>query len=273
MPKNTTLLSMTAATFPSLNPPAWPARLTRIGIWVIAAGFILVVVSGPGHRFGVLGFRPAILAALVGTLLAALGALAAIVGLLGGGAGRASMRRGAAAIGIVLALAATSYLLWWFAQMRGAPMIHEVSTDLEDPPAFVAVKALRERVAGTNPSDYVAQLQGRGTTIDVPAMQRTHYSDIQPVSLDVSPEEAYARARRAVRELGWEIVDESQADGRIEATDTTRFFGFKDDIVIRVRTVDGASRVDVRSKSRVGLGDAGTNAKRVRRFLELMETA
>jgi uncharacterized protein (DUF1499 family) len=264
---------MNAATFPSLNPPAWPARLTRIGLWVIAAGFLLIVVSGPGHRLGMLAFRPAIIVALVGTLLSALGALVAIVGLIGGAASRAPVPRTLTAVGIVLALAATSYLLWWIAQMRGAPMIHEVSTDLEDPPAFVAVKAQRDRVPGTNPSEYIAQLQGRGTPIDVPAQQRTHYPDIQPVSLDVSPEEAYARARRAARELGWQIVDESQADGRIEATDTTLFFGFKDDVVIRVRTVDGASRVDVRSKSRVGLGDAGTNAARVRRFLELMETA
>lgn len=264
---------MSAATFPSLTPPAWPARLARIGLWVIAAGLFLVIVSGPGHRFGVLGFRPAIIAALLGMLLAAFGALASIVGLLAGGGSRAPMQRGAAAVGVVVALATTSYFLWWIAQMRGAPMIHEVSTDLEDPPAFVAVRALRERVPGTNPAGYVAQVQGRGALIDVPAQQRMHYPDIQPVSLDVSREEAYARARRAVGELGWEIADESQADGRIEATDTTRFFGFKDDIVIRVRAVDGAARVDVRSKSRVGLGDAGTNARRVRRFLELMESA
>jgi uncharacterized protein (DUF1499 family) len=264
---------MSAETFPSLNPPAWPARLTRTGLWVIVAGFLLILVSGPGHRFGLLGFRPAIIAALVGTLLAALGALIAIVGLIGGAAGRAPVRRGAAGAGVVLALAATSYLLWWIAQMRGAPMIHEVSTDLEDPPAFVAVKAVRDSVPGTHPSEYVVQLQGRGAVIDVPGQQRMHYPDLQPVSLDVSPEEAYARARRVAADLGWEIVDESQADGRIEATDTTRFFGFKDDIVIRVRTAGGASRVDVRSKSRVGLGDAGTNAARVRRFLERMESA
>ena len=62
-------------------------------------------------------------------------------------------------------------------------------------------------------------------------------------------------------------------EGRIEATDTTRFFGFKDDIVVRIRPVNGGARVDVRSKSRVGLGDAGTNAKRVREFLERMRRA
>jgi uncharacterized protein (DUF1499 family) len=264
---------MSAQTFPSLNPPAWPARLTRIGLWVIATGMALVVLSGPGHRYGLLGFRPALVAALLGTLLAAVGALLAIVGLIGGAGGRAPVPRGAAALGIVAALAASSYLLWWIAQMRGAPMIHEVSTDLEDPPAFVAVKALRDGEPGTNASEYVPQLAGRSGPIDVPAQQRLHYPDIQPVSLDVSLEEAYARARRAAGDLGWEIVAESQPDGRIEATDTTRFFGFKDDIVIRVRTVEGASRVDVRSKSRVGMGDAGTNAARVRRFLELMESA
>ena len=61
------------------------------------------------------------------------------------------------------------------------------------------------------------------------------------------------------------------ADGRLEATDTSAFFGFKDDVVVRVRASDAGSRIDVRSKSRVGLGDVGANARRVRAFLKLMD--
>jgi uncharacterized protein (DUF1499 family) len=71
----------------------------------------------------------------------------------------------------------------------------------------------------------------------------------------------------AARAMGWEVVAADRASGRIEATDTTRFFGFKDDVVIRVQAAPGGSRVDVRSVSRVGGSDVGTNATRIRAYL------
>jgi uncharacterized protein (DUF1499 family) len=71
----------------------------------------------------------------------------------------------------------------------------------------------------------------------------------------------------AARAQGWEIVAAVPAEGRIEATDTTRFFGFKDDIVIRVKAEGAGSRVDVRSLSRVGKSDVGKNASRIRAYL------
>ena len=70
--------------------------------------------------------------------------------------------------------------------------------------------------------------------------------------------------------MGWDLVEANATAGRIEATDTTFWFGFKDDVVIRVTPADGGSRVDVRSLSRVGGGDAGTNAKRIRAYLDLL---
>jgi uncharacterized protein (DUF1499 family) len=68
--------------------------------------------------------------------------------------------------------------------------------------------------------------------------------------------------------MGWQIVDANASEGRIEATDTTFWFGFKDDIVIRVAATSGGSRIDVRSVSRVGRSDVGTNAKRIRCYLK-----
>ncbi|HKZ72666.1 MAG TPA: DUF1499 domain-containing protein [Steroidobacteraceae bacterium] len=264
---------MSAETFPSLNPPSWPATLTRVGLWIVAMGMVLVLASGPSHRIGALGFRPALIALGVGTLIAASGALLTALGLVSGAVKSAPVPRAAGAIAIVIALANLGYLLSWMTQMRGTAMIHEVSTDLDNPPPFVELKQVRERTPGVNPTEYVAQIQGRSGPIDVPAQQRKYYPDIQSLTLDVTPEEAYARARRAIERLGWEIAAESPEDGRIEATDTTRFFGFRDDIVVRIQPAAGGVRVDVRSKSRVGLGDAGVNAKRVRRFLELMQSA
>ena len=79
--------------------------------------------------------------------------------------------------------------------------------------------------------------------------------------------------RKAVDEQARQNADYVPAEGRLEATDTTLFFGFKDDVIVRLRVEGGGTRIDVRSKSRVGLGDAGTNAKRVRAFLARVEAS
>jgi uncharacterized protein (DUF1499 family) len=261
---------MASTPFPSLRPALWPARLTRAALWLVGVGLVLALVSGPLNRFGLTGFQPALLALALGGLLVFLGVLLGLVGFFGGLAKGAAIPRGLALLGLFVGLAVLGYLLLWLRQAMGVPPIHEVSTDLENPPAFVAVREIRERTPGVNPSDYVPQIQGRGGPIDVRTKQREAYPDLQPLLLDVPPGTAFARVESAASSLGWEVVASVPAEGRFEATDSTRFFGFKDDVVVRVLPTEGGSRVDVRSKSRVGLGDAGANAERVRRFLALV---
>ena len=91
-----------------------------------------------------------------------------------------------------------------------------------------------------------------------------------PAVLAMPPARAFDRALEAAKRQGWEIVAAVPGEGRIEATDTTRWFGFKDDVVVRVRPDGAGSRVDVRSVSRVGRGDVGTNARRIRGFLDAL---
>lgn len=91
---------------------------------------------------------------------------------------------------------------------------------------------------------------------------------IAPLVLQASPAQAFDRARAAARDMGWQIVSADPAAGRIEAVATTFWFGFKDDVTVRVTPQDGQARIDVRSRSRVGRGDAGANAARIRRYLE-----
>ncbi len=86
----------------------------------------------------------------------------------------------------------------------------------------------------------------------------------------LSPQAAFTRAMQIANMLHWNVIASEPAEGRIEATDITPWFGFKDDIVIRIRAAEGGSRIDVRSLSRVGRGDAGENATRIRAFLRLM---
>jgi uncharacterized protein (DUF1499 family) len=142
------------------------------------------------------------------------------------------------------------------------PGIHDITTDTEQPPQYVAVLPLRANAP--NKTEYPGE--------SVAARQREAYPDVQPLTLDVAPPQAFDRALAVVREMGWALVEADAATGRIEATDTTFWFGFKDDVVVRVRpTGTGGSRIDVRSLSRVGGGDAGTNAKRIREFLAALK--
>lgn len=140
---------------------------------------------------------------------------------------------------------------------RSVPPIHDITTDTEEPPRFVEIVALR--VGAPNSADYAGDA--------VAAQQRQAYPEIEPVRLDVAPDKAFDRALATAKSLGWEIVAAVQDNGRIEATDETLFFGFKDDVVVRIRADEGGSRIDVRSVSRVGRSDVGANARRIRGFL------
>jgi uncharacterized protein (DUF1499 family) len=91
---------------------------------------------------------------------------------------------------------------------------------------------------------------------------------VQPLTLPVPPAQAFDRALAAARAMGWEIVDAAADQGRVEATATTFWFGFKDDVVVRVRPDASGSRIDVRSLSRVGRSDLGANAQRIRTYLD-----
>jgi uncharacterized protein (DUF1499 family) len=126
----------------------------------------------------------------------------------------------------------------------------------------VAVVARRAATNASNPPEYAGP--------EVAAQQKKAYPDLAPIRLAVPPAQAFDKARAAAQALGWEIVASDPAEGRLEATDTTRWFAFKDDVVVRIRPDGDGSRVDVRSKSRVGRSDVGANAARIRAFREAL---
>jgi uncharacterized protein (DUF1499 family) len=165
-----------------------------------------------------------------------------------------------AAVGLVIGLVAFIIPYRLQRQAQAVPPIHDISTDLENPPSFVAVVPLR--AAAPNNLD-------RPTA--VVEQQRKGYPDLAPLTLGIPATAAFPRALTVARQMGWEIVVADEASGRIEATDTTRWFGFKDDVVVRVTPWGAGSRVDVRSVSRVGRSDIGTNARRIRAFLSALQ--
>ncbi len=139
-------------------------------------------------------------------------------------------------------------------------MIHDITTDTLNPPAFVALLETRRKCP--NGADYGGP--------DVAAAQRTAYPDIRTRELAFPSDIAFQKALEAARKMGWEIVDANASEGRIEATATTFLFRFKDDVVIRITPAGAASRIDIRSVSRVGKSDLGANARRIRRFFLLI---
>ena len=140
---------------------------------------------------------------------------------------------------------------------KTVPPIHDISTDTTNPPAFVAILPLRADAA--NSADYGGP--------EIARQQLAAYPDVRPLQMSMAPTQAFDRALQAAQAMGWEIVASDPAAGRIEATATTLWFGFKDDVVIRVQPSDTGSRIDVRSESRVGKSDVGTNARRIRAYL------
>lgn len=146
---------------------------------------------------------------------------------------------------------------------RKLPPIHDVTTDTANPPAFVAVLPLRKDAPNT------AQYGGS----ELAAQQEKGYPGLAPALLPLPPRAAFELALDVARKSGWEIVAAVPDDNRIEATATTDWFGFKDDLVIRIRPADRGSRVDVRSVSRVGRSDLGANARRIREFVRQLTAA
>jgi len=139
----------------------------------------------------------------------------------------------------------------------GFPIINDITTDLDDPPKFVKC----------------AQLEAnRGRDMAYPpsfaAQQRAGYPNLRGRTLPVGPEQAVDRARAALESLpGTEVVDVDFTAGRLEAISVSRVFRFVDDVVVRVRAEGSGSRIDMRSKSRVGKGDLGANAARIEGFM------
>jgi len=240
------------------TPASRKLSVLSIAALVVALiGAIMVAGAGPAYRIRLLGLGRAFSVIELGAWLGLVALiLAAILASL---QRRASTQRWPSTVLIAAIVGALTFAIP-YAMLRSAkraPAIHDISTDTANPPRFVAVVPLR---AGAPNSVVYA---GEATA----SRQHAAYPDIQPITLGVPPEQAYRRALDVARNMGWQIDASVPAEGRIEATDTTRWFGFKDDIVIRVSPAETGSRIDVRSESRLGEGDLGKNARRIRAYL------
>ena len=214
---------------------------SRGGLWHFRTGFAILTWAAWGG--------------LAAAVIALCGAIAALPT-------RQLRSAGLALSGVVVGMIIFTVPFSWRSTAQAVPPIHDISTDLDHPPSFVAILPLRRDAP--NPAEYGGS--------EVALQQHDAYPDIKTVRLNVRPEEAFSRALAAARDLGWEVVAAVPAEDRIEASDTTFWFGFTDDIVIRITPAADHSLLDIRSVSRVGRSDVGTNARRIRAFTEKIVT-
>ena len=234
-----------------------PTTLFRVLVILVAfAAAAALLASGPGYRLGAWHFRVGISMVRWSAYLGIAGALLAVVALaiprVRGGGARSLIAA------LVVAGVTGGITGYWASRASSVPRIHDITTDTENPPQLVAT--LPMRAGAENTAVYGGP--------QLAAEQKQGYPDIAPLMLTLPPAAAFERALRAAQAMGWQIVAADLATGHLEATDTTLWFGFHDDIVVRIAAAGRGSRVDVRSVSRVGRSDIGTNAKRIRSFLD-----
>lgn len=239
----------------------WARNLAVFAVVAVVVSIIIV-------RFDFLEMKPA-LATLFGGL--AISALSILFGLAGFAAIWQNGSRGMARIllaflidGAILAYPAYQALLY-----RKLPAIHDITTDPIDPPRFDALSRLRTG-DGTNTAVYAGLYSAE--------QQRQFYPDIEPIELEIPVDRAYAIARQLVIKRKWTVIDEREPQpprrmGRIEAVARTPIMGFREDISIRVVPDGDDSRVDIRSASRYFESDLGSNAARVTKFIDDLNTA
>jgi len=236
-------------------------KLVFIGLAIALIALIAAIFAGLGHRWqwwsfgsGFVVLKWAVYGAIGALVISAFGMF-----LTRPGSGQSGFVW--ALLGCLLSVSLISVPAFWMYRAKQVPRIHDITTDTIAPPQFVAVLLLRQDAP--NSTDYGG--------IDIAIQQQEAYPDINSLLLARSPEDIYEQAASVVNSLGWEIVAAAPDEKRIEATDTTFWFGFKDDIVVRIRAMDDGSRLDIRSVSREGLSDVGANARRIRSFMKLMQ--
>ena len=234
--------------------PKWGPRIARATI----AAAVLVLLAGPFIKFGVLPWQAGLAMFVVAAALAGVGGAYSLYNLL--------RRRGGRLFAIAAAagLAALVIPVAIIAEGRGVPPINDITTDMTDPPAFKVITA-EVRGDGSAPLAYDPSFASQ---------QLAGYPNLRPLIVSEPPQQAFNQAMDAARKLGWEFAGgatpgySGDGGGQFEATDTVAWWGFKDDVVVRLTPSAEGTRIDVRSKSRVGKGDVGVNAKRIEDFFK-----
>jgi uncharacterized protein (DUF1499 family) len=256
---------MTIATTSSTARRSLLRHIPDLALALAGVAVVLLALAPIGWRAGWWHFRFSLLTLMPWAAYFGLAAVIVSVLTLAIGLSRLDWRGIGFALVALIGGGLIAYVPWHYDQIRQAvPPIHDITTDTDNPPAFVAVVPLRQD-EGVNPVAYEgAKIAGQ---------QRQAYPDVVPLTVSLAPDVAFERALDTAQQLGWTIVASDKAAGRIEASQKSRWMGFTDDIVVRVTPASSGSRIDVRSSSRYGRSDFGVNAARIRDYLTELRAA
>ncbi|MDE2293966.1 MAG: DUF1499 domain-containing protein [Gammaproteobacteria bacterium] len=233
--------------------------LANLALVVAVVAILAVALPGPFYRFGLTDLSVAFGMMKYGAFAGMLGGGLGLIGLV---VSRIAHRPGSAVravLGLVLGGVAWGIPYAMLRKAESLPVIHDITTDVVNPPQFQPdVLALRAAAHAVNSTVYAGA--------SVAALQEKAYPDIRTMTFDLPVARVFDAARRTADALGWKRVSADPRTGLIEASDTTFWFGFTDDVVIRVEPSGSGSRLDIRSESRVGESDLGKNAQRIRAF-------
>jgi uncharacterized protein (DUF1499 family) len=243
----------------TLPIPSRASGFSWAGLALALPGALLALASGPGCRLGFWELHTGMMLLRAGTYTAMAAALLSFVGILGS---RNDHTRGrvTGTAGLLIALIIISYPGSLLRAARKSPL-HDLSTDMAHPPEF------GRRLAPLGPPAPAAG--GRATA----SLQHQVYPDIQPLLLHLPPATAFRMVLAIAHQEGWQVIAADAQAGRLEATDTTFWFGVVDEIAVRLTAVPGGTRVDIRSAARGAGSDLGTNARRIRGYLHALSTA
>lgn len=246
----------------------WGERLSWVALALSVGSVVAALIAAVGSGMGAWSFRPgftvlrfAFYAAIAGGLLAIIAYF--IARRSGSHTGRINL------VAILISLGFVGYLMNQVTTARSVPAIHDATTNLADPPQFQTL-SVREDNLENIPDDGRPELAALDPETRWKTIHREAYGDLQSLSLPLSVPDATRTAEALAKSRGWHVARADPQAGIVEATATTLFFRFKDDVVVRVRpnpSRPGGSIVDMRSISRVGGSDVGLNARRIRSFL------
>ncbi|MEC5210932.1 uncharacterized protein (DUF1499 family) [Psychrobacter sp. PL15] len=220
---------------------------------------LLVVLPGPLYKFGIVdlgtafaGFKFGVYAGIAALVLLLLQFLLK----------RDTMTLGSSAIVVVFSVFSIAMPLSMMNTAKSVPPIHDISTDLVNPPEFVAIAPLRANAP--NPVEYAGEASAE--------QQRQAYPELKTLNYSQPKAELVSAVEQAAKNLGWELINADASNGIIEATHTSTWFGFEDDVIVRVNDQGNERLVDIRSKSRIGGSDLGKNAARIHTLMEELDT-
>jgi hypothetical protein len=242
----------------------WGYIVLAAGVGALIWGLVSAVGTGWGYWEYTSGLK-----GVAGAFLLGLGAI--LIGAVQGWRLRKAINpppRARRWMGMLVALLYVGWVGTFLMKALTVPAIHDVSTDLADPPAFQTL-TLRTDNLDNIPGADDKDMRGLTPLQRWAVVHQKDYGDIRSVRINEPVPMVVAKAERLANARGWDVAMSLPEEGRLEATETSAFFRFKDDVVLRVRPSDTGegSVVDMRSVSRVGISDLGMNAKRVRSFL------